>query len=208
MKFANTIFFRTLVKELGKGKDEQLFKDLQRIGGFTAACEKSNAYTSGSGLASRKQSGCNCSADLEFESSKLDAFYMLDIGNWTIKVDYCNDRTFALYKPFFTASQLHDKISQLNDSSFQMSHGLCLYSFDYDMLEEIDFLEDSINGSRAGRRSRDVAAGNRSGWIWPHFVINVTVSTFNNGQPFEAKVPAVHVFYGRGWSCGRMKAFL
>lgn len=200
--------FRTLVKELGKGKDEQLCKDLQRIDGFKAACEKTDEPNSDSTLGSRTQSECNCTTDLELESSTLNAFYMLDIGNWTIKVDYCNDRSFALYKPFFTAAQLSDKISQLENCNYDMYNGLFQCSFDYDLMDEMDFLEDSINGNAAGRRCRDVAASCRVGWVYPHFINNVTVTTWNNGQPFQAKVPAVMVEYVRGWASGRIKSYM
>ena len=202
LKFASTKTIRDLKMKLGQGQDEKVLKEIRNID----ILRELENNPSSQGL--RASSTCNCTTDLDFENAMVDQFYMFDVGNWTVKVDYCNERTFALYRPAFTASEVASKISNLAQCNFQMYLGLYTFSFDYDLLDEIDFLEDSINGSAAGRRCRDVAASSRVGWVYPHLINNVTVTTWNNGQPFQAIVPAVMVEYVRGWTSGRIKSYM
>ena len=189
--------------------DEQkreALKDFQKLPGFTSKKEIASSQ-----LASKTSAVCDCAIDDEFITSIVDENNMLDIGEWTVKLDACDPekKTYAFYKPLYTSNEVEIRINAMIDCNFDVSLGFFTYTFDQDVLEEIEIYTDSINGDPINERCRDVVCSDRhdaqdpiTGWF-------DGIMLSDNGFSQQLRTPFIEIVYEKGWlATGRTNVYM
>lgn len=195
LKFASVNELRKLI-EMDVEQQSKMLKDLQSLPGFTSKQEHV-----GNQIGRKTTSECDCEIDNPIISAMVDEHNMLDIGDWTVKLDACDTdkMTYAFYNPLYTTSEIATRSEALMDCDYNPGLGFFEFTIEHDVLDELEISEDSINGDHeAGeRRCKDVACSDRSSTVWSQTGWFDGITLNDNGLTQQPVTPVLRLKYDK-----------
>ncbi len=207
--FPNGVEVKKYLRVLNKsvGFENVLMKELKKEGFVSSSDNK--AQRTGSGMKTLQE--CSGTSPIPAECEILDSYNMMDVGNWTIKVNFLTQKFYLLYKPFFDSTTLATRLADLEQCNFTQHAGLFERSLDYEALNELEVLEDSLNGVPETARVKrcGVACADRSDTKQKEGPFdNIVTTTWKNGNPYNAFIPNYVLEYNRGLIKGIIRVYI
>lgn len=175
------------------------------IDGFTSKLEKLNTNLG----QSKSVTSCNCSTEDEYVNSIANEYYMVDIEDWIVKIDVCNNKFYILDRLNLTTTELNTKIAALESCDFTPVSHIYSFTFDSELTYELDYIRDSLNGE-VYERCDDVACSDREDASDSknfNYAVNVP---YPNGptMDFTGTIPTLRMKYNKNIVNGSTKVYV
>lgn len=166
---------------------------VQTLEGFTSKQEAKQM--------NKSEPTCDCPLDDDYATAMVNSHFMMDVGDWTVKLNGCNQRYYALYKRGLTDEQTATGIAALAACDFATTHHFYEISNEYDLAEELSILEEIFAGNpnAAERRCKDVACSDRMDVSW--------ADSYNSWGSVWITLPETRLHYNRAWFGGAVTIY-
>lgn len=190
LKFASVENFNLLLS-MEYSQQKEILKKIQNLEGFTSKKELLSAQAY-----SKPLSGCDCPIDDDYINSIIDVNNMLEIGDWTVKLDACNPqkKTYAFYNPMYSPADRTSRKNALINCNFNPSLNFFVFPYNLNVLEEIQIKTDSLNHMPYESRCKDVVCDDRHSTVYQAEYTGEWI----NSDPIPVS-PVLRLDYHKGW---------
>jgi hypothetical protein len=183
--------------EADRVKTDQIIKKLQSHTSFSSINKIKNSANATNSGHSKTAGSCNCDVDDDFANEIVDEFYMVDIDEWTVKIDGCLEKFYILDRVGLNPDQLEANLNDMRNCKYsEENKHLYGFSFDYELLDALEATRDEIDNGvfELAFGCGDDACSDREDVSWEYENDNVLFDT-PSPHTLDVKVPRVYLRY-------------
>lgn len=161
---------------------------VSNVAGFTSRAKASKQMT--------KSEVCNCALNDDYATAMVNENFMMDIGKWTVKLNGCDQKFYALYREGLAEAEVIARTNALVACDFDQQYHFYEISNEFELAEELSILEEIIGGNpNAGeRRCKEELSDELEANSWPDTYGSVTL-------------PWTKLAYTRAWFTGTIQIY-
>ncbi len=145
----------------------------------------------------------------DFIDHLVDQYYMLDIDDWTIKVDACREKFVAINRLGFSDGDLQAEIERVRACRYVANENVFEFSFNDELLEKLVIHRKLLNDTPIPEYvliCGEDACGDRSEVSWED--PGILITPFGSTKPIMVDVPRVYLRYKKHIFKGSMTVWV
>ncbi len=126
--------------EADRKEEKILLERIAKLEGFTSQKEIKTS------LQPKIPNTCNCPTDDEIVNEIVDEAFMLEVGNFTVKFDMCQEKFLSVYRPAYSATNLEAELNSLRICDYSNHNTTYDWTFEDELFDRIAIATYDLEG--------------------------------------------------------------